>query len=78
MNTWSPNQKESKLVAFCHYHDYGLTAVQLKCKGCLFKKNISQTCPHLEKLEHKFWEERNKKKQQRKERKQRMYGEVAT
>ncbi len=47
---------------WCRYHHTHLTANQIKTKNCLGKQ-----CKCLDKIEHKFWEQRDKKKQKKKE-----------
>ena len=47
--------------AFCKLHHKHLTIKQLKQKGCLGKQ-----CKYLDKFEHKYWEQREKKKQLKK------------
>ena len=49
--------------AFCKLHHKHLTAKQIKQKGCLGKQ-----CKYLDKfLENRYWEQREKKKQLKKE-----------
>lgn len=55
---------ESKCVGYCWYHKKWVTVQQLKQKECLRKQ-----CNRFEKKEHPYWEEREKKKQMKKERK---------
>lgn len=59
--------KETKYCAFCTYHKQHMTVKQMKLKECMFKKNISDTCPYLQKnLEHSYWIIKNQKKVNRK------------
>lgn len=51
-------------VGYCRYHKATLTSNQLKHKECLKKQ-----CLYLEKYEHTFWKQREKKKEQKKEKK---------
>lgn len=46
-----------KCPAYCFYHHKYLTAKQIKQKHCLAKR-----CKCMRKLEHKFWEQRERKK----------------
>lgn len=61
--------KPSKFVAKCSYHKCQLTPNQMKLKHCLFKPKIGDNCPHLVKLQHTYWVEREIIKQKRKEKK---------
>ena len=48
-------------VAWCKYHHIHLTARQVKQKGCLGKQ-----CKCLDRIEHKFWRDREAKKLKKK------------
>lgn len=43
--------------AYCKYHHVHLTANQIKQKKCLAK-----CCKCLDKIEHRYWQEREKRK----------------
>ena len=47
--------------AFCRFHHCHLTAKQILRKGCLGKQ-----CKALDRIEHRFWEEREAKKLRKK------------
>jgi hypothetical protein len=54
--------KPSNPVALCRYHNWTMSAKQVKTKGCLFKQKIGNRCPHLTPFsEHEFWQQRDKK-----------------
>ena len=59
--------RSSNTLAYCHKHHCALTPQQLKQKQCLAKH-----CNALQKHEHPYWEQREKSKQKRKERKVRL------
>ena len=53
---------------YCHYHHCCLTVKQMHRKECLQKH-----CPHLVKYQqHPFWVQREKKKQKRRDKKERL------
>ena len=52
-------------AGYCKYHKCHMTVKQIRGKNCL-----SKNCWHLEKnLEHEWWEQRERTKQKRKNRK---------
>jgi len=56
--------KYSRCPAYCIYHHKYLTEKQIKYKNCLGKQ-----CKCLKKIEeHRFWKEREKKKEMKKRR----------
>ena len=62
------NTKSSNVAGYCKYHNCGITVKQIRAKQCLQKQ-----CWHLERnYEHKWWAQREEKKQLRKARKERL------
>ena len=56
---------KNRACGFCSYHHAYMTVKQLRCKNCLQKQ-----CHYLVKNEeHKWWKQREEKKQLRKARK---------
>ena len=53
--------------AYCYKHHLSLTPSQLKKRGCLSKQ-----CNALQICEHPMWEQRDRRKEMRKERKKRI------
>ena len=53
--------------AYCYKHYKALTPKQLKTKKCLEKQ-----CSALQRCEHPYWEQREKRKEQRAARKERL------
>ena len=51
----------SRCVAWCKYHHLHLTAKQVKQKGCLGKQ-----CKCLDRIDCKFWTDREAKKKKKK------------
>ncbi len=50
--------RESRIVGFCKYHRWRMSAAQVKNKGCLFKENTGFWCRHFRpRLESSFWGE---------------------
>ena len=62
----------SKCVGYCRLHKCNITADQMKKRECLHKE-----CTALRKLPHPYWEQREKTKQKRLERKERLAAELA-
>lgn len=52
-------------AGYCHLHGAGLTVKQIRNKDCLAKN-----CWHLEKKEHEWWNQRERTKEKRKNRKE--------
>ena len=59
--------RSANTCAFCAFHGKSLTPKQIKKRGCLGKE-----CTALIRHEHPFWEMRDKKKQLRAARKERL------
>ena len=67
-NTYSDN-----CCAFCHYHNCAITPHQMGAKKCLQKQ-----CRDFEKnLKHPIWAHRDRMKQKKKQKKQRIDNYVA-
>lgn len=64
---YNSETKFSRCVGFCKYHHAYMTKHQLKKKQC-----ISKGCCHLDKKEHQFWQEREKKLARKNEKKNMM------
>lgn len=57
-------------AGYCKLHGVGLTVKQIRTKECLAKN-----CWHLNKNEnHEWWQQRERMKSKRKNRKERLYG----
>ena len=68
METCLYNSQSDNIVAWCNYHNCGMTVKQMRCKECLQKQ-----CRYLKKNEgHQFWVQHNLKKQKRRARKERL------
>lgn len=59
------NTESSNVAGYCKLHECSMTVKQIRCKQCLQKQ-----CWHLEKnYDHKWWAQREERKQLRKARK---------
>ena len=52
-------------AGYCKLHSVGLTVKQIRTKECLGKN-----CWHLEKMNHEWWQQRERMKDKRKARKE--------
>lgn len=49
---------ENRIIGFCKYHGWRMSAAQVKNKGCLSRENTGFWCRHFRpRLESSFWAE---------------------
>lgn len=58
-------------AGYCKKHCTGLTVKQIRKKECLQKE-----CWHLQKIDHEWWAQRERMKEKRKSRKERICGGI--